>query len=412
MTYVNLLGRCIYIEPMFDRLVTAFADSPATPERPMLRYTSNSIGTTVTRLHKSVTQGPIFQSFMESDNKNSLQVVFRVPNTSFPVYAFLEVLPDKFYLSPRVSSRINVSYNVLENVFLVINNFLYNISPFYTPVTSSVFMINYAYYNTKLCKYTPHTLDMWFWIVLTAEKKMCSSNKLFFKARDGAPVVNPINMSDNERTLNLQFLRTCGISKEILIKNFIKRYLGLSKQSLLQRITKDYSISPQDSIPIIDDLLQNPYAYVQKVPTLKVNRKSDITTSIRIESIQDIRYVEVMEKTIGHLLEECSYNTKSSHKLDSDLILKSMSIKVPSQLGELEEFMHIVNISESPDNMISYDRNDESLGVGSDVLRTLQRREPNIFMFKTDGTHKAYSVLCQDRPPIILDEDEYRRALS
>ena len=412
MTYLKVVGRCIYIESTFDRLITAFADSPATPEMPMLRFTSTSIGTTVTRLHKTVVQDPMFQTFMESDNKKSLQVVFRVPATSSPMYALLEVLPDKFYVSTRLSSRTNIPHNVFENVFPVINKFLNQISPFYTPLTKSVFTLNYAYHSMKLSKYVPNLLDMWFWITITAQKKMCTAKKLFFKARDGAPVVIPLNVSDNERTLNLQFLRSCGISKEILIKNFIKKNLGSSKQTLLQRISKDYSISAQDCIPIIDDVLQNPYAYVSKVPTIKVNRKSDITTSIRIESIQDIRYIDIIEKTIGNLLEECSDNVKSNASIESGSIMKSMSLKVQSQIGELEDFLDIVNISEPVDNAISYDKNEESLGIGSDVLRTLQRREPNIFMFKSDNTYRAYSVLCQDRQPIILDQDEYQEALT
>lgn len=412
MTYLKVLGRCIYIESSFDNLITAFADSVATPEWPMLRFTSTSLGSTITRLHKSVVQDPVFQTFLESDNKKSLQVVFRVPGTSSPMYAFLEVLPDKFYVSTRLSSRANIPYEAFENVFSIINNFLKDISPLYTPLTKSLVMLNYANHTTKLSKYVPTTLDMWFWITITAQKKMCTANKLFFKARDGAPVVIPINMSDNERTLNLQFLRSCGMSKEILIKNFILKNLGSSKQTLLQRITKDYSISAQDCIPIIDDVFQNPYAYVSNVPVVKVNRKSDITTSLRIESIQDIRYIDIIQKTIGNLLEECSDQVKSKAIIESGSVMKSMSLKVQSQIGELDDFLDMVNISEPDHKAISFDRNEESLGVGSDVLRTLQRREPNIFMFKSDNRYRAYSVLCQDRQPIILNPDEFKEALK
>jgi len=59
---------------------------------------------------------------------------------------------------------------MFSRVFDVVNTFLFNVSPYYIPVTSSVFRSDYIQFSSKISDYMPIMSDMWVSIVLNSQK--------------------------------------------------------------------------------------------------------------------------------------------------------------------------------------------------------------------------------------------------
>jgi hypothetical protein len=73
--------------------------------------------------------------------------------------------------------------------------------------------------------------------------------------------------------------------------------------------------------------------------------------------------------------------------------------------------LDLVNISEpgmGRDDAVADEFEVGDSGMGSDVLRALQQRDPAVFGFKASGVFRPYSVLCQDRLPVVLTDDELK----
>ena len=410
LTYAKVSGSCVFRKPGVDTLMSAFADLETSKERPMARIGNHALGTVLTRLHESFVGSPELDRYIVSSKKNFLQVLLKIPDT--PSYALLEVFPDKFYLSARFSVRDTNGTDTFARVFPIVNEFLSGISPYYVPITDEVFMSDYVNNSIKLSEYRATLVDMWFSIGIVSQKKLCDVRSFYNSAIDGGPILKPVNVSNDERKAFLQFVRSSNVSKEALVKNFLVHNSGASGPVLIRRIVNDYGISSEDASEMVREFYEFRRVAIPNITTVRADKQSSSRVVLRIELLRDERYVDRIANSISVLFDECTRGTTRRVVASVDVI-KTISEKVQSKIGDIDEFMDLVNISEPG---LSQDTPDEveigDSGMGSDVLRALQQRDPAVFGFKASGVFRPYSVQCQDRQPIILTDEELENAIK
>ena len=410
LTYIKVAGACIFRRPGIDTLMTSFADLQTSPEMPMVRIGNHALGTVLTRLHDSFVNSPELERYVVSTKKNFMQVLLRIPES--PSYALLEAFPDKFYLSARFSVRDTNGTDTFARVFPAVNEFLARVSPYYVPLTEGVFRSDYVNNSIKISDYRASLVDMWYSVEILSKKRLCDVRVFYTAAIDGGPVLKPVNVSQDERKAFLQFVRSSNVSKEALVRNFLVHNSGASGPVLIRRIVADYGLSSEDAAEMVREFYEFRRFAIANVTTVRADKKSSSRVLLRIELLRDERYVDRVANAVAVLFDECTMGAKRRVVASVDVI-KTISDKVQSKIGDIDEFMDLVNISEpglaqdSPDEIELGDS-----GMGSDVLRALQQRDPAVFGFKASGVFRPYSVQCQDRQPVVLTDEELERAVK
>lgn len=414
LTYIKVSGTRMYVKPGIDALMTAFATFETSEEMPMLRLGNHSLGTVLTRLHDSFVGSPELDRYIVSSKKNFLQVLIRIPETSS--YALLELFPDKYYLSARFSQREETSTDVFVRVFDITNKFLTDVSPYFIPVTPDVLKSGYVSSSVKLSEYRPSLVDMWYSVVLVSQKKICDIRSFYNAAVDGGPILKPVNVSQDEKKAFLQFVRSANVSKEALVRNFLYHNSGASGPVLIRRIVTDYGLSSEDASDMVREFEEFTRFAVPQITTVRVDKQSASRVVLRMEFLQDERYVDRIANAVSILFDECGRGIGSKKRVVASIdVIKTISDKVQSKIGDIDEFMDLVNISEpgmGHDESVSEEFEVGESGMGSDILRALQQRDPAVFGFKATGVFRPYSVQCQDRQPVVLTEDELQSAIK
>lgn len=412
LTYIKVSGNRMFVKPGIDVLMTAFATYETSPDMPMLRLGNHSLGTVLTRLHESFVESPELDRYIVSSKKNFLQALIKIPETAS--YALLEVFPDKYYLSARFSQRDATSTDVFTRVFDPANRFLARVSPYFIPVTPDVLRSGYVSFSVKLSEYRTSLVDMWYSAVLVSQKKICDIRSLYNAAVDGGPILKPVNVSQDERKAFLQFIRSANVSKEALVRNFLYHNSGASGPVLIRRIVNDYGLTSEDASDMVREFQEFARYVVPQITTVRVDKQSASRVVLRIELLQDERYVDRIANAVSILFDECSTGVGSRKRAVASVdVIKTISDKVHSKIGDIDEFLDLMNISEpgaGRDDSVAEDFDVAESGMGSDVLRALQQRDPAVFGFKASGVFRPYSVQCQDRQPIVLTEEELRHA--
>lgn len=414
LTYCKFVGRSMFLKKGIDILVTYFADAEASPEIPFIRLGNHSMGTVISRVHESMIDSKELERYFVSKKKNFLQILLKIPDTTN--YAFLEVFPDKYFLSSRFSNQERLTTDVVMKVFPFVNKVLNDISPYFVPISEGVFYSDYVDHSLKLSEYRATMIDMWYSVQLNSAKKYCDIRNLYSMASDGAVVLIPVNVSNDERKVFLQYVRSNAISKEALVINFVQQNRGTSQPVLLRKITSDYGMSSEQGSRLLEELQDPNFSMRPKVPTVRIDLQSSSRLIIRSEGIQDIRHVERITLCLQTLFDECLSGRKGRsirQPISKFDVIRTMSDKVMSKVGEIDEFIDIVNISESGYQEVGVeDELEEVFNMGSDVLRALQVRDPEVFGFRAQNVFRPYSVQCQDRQPVALTDEEYEKAKS
>lgn len=410
LTYIKVSAKCLFVRRDVDDLMTVFASFETSPDIPMLRIGSHSLGTVFTRIHDSLLGSNEADRYLVSGKKVFLQVLIRIPDTKF--FSLLEIFPDKYYLSARFTQRDSASTQLFSKVFDKVNEFLFSVSPYYIPISDSVFKSDYINLSTKISDFRPIMSDMWASVILNSKKKSCDSRSFYNVGMNAGPILNPVNISNDEKKTFFQFARSNNVSRESLVKNFIFHNSGASRASLIRRIVTDYKFSSEEGEQIMNEFGEYSRFEASNVTTARVDKQSSSRLVVRMELVQDERYIQRIVSTICTLLNECLVKSKVRRNAVVSIdIMKTLSAKVQSKVGDIDDFMQFVNISEPG---IGYSNKDDieigESGMGSDVLRALQYRDPTVFGFRAEGVFRPYSVQCQDRQPVILTDQEFENA--
>lgn len=410
LTYAKVAGACLFRAAGVDPLMTTFADLETSPDTPMVRLGNHALGTVLTRLHESLVGSPELERYIVSRRKNFLQVLLKIPDSQG--YALLEVFPEKYYLSARFSSRDRTDTAAFASVFPAANDFLRTVSPYYVPLTESVFENDYINNSVKLSDYRASLVDMWFSVDIISRKKMCDMRSFYNSAADGGPILKPVNVSRDERKAFLQFVRSSNVSKEALVRNFLVHNSGASGTALARKIVADYKLSAEDAAEMVREFQEIRRFEITGITTVRVDKQSASRAVIRIELVRDERHVRRIAGAVVVLMDECTRGAAGKRVVASVDVIKTISDKVQSKIGDIDEFMDLVNISEPGLSQNADELESGDSGMGSDVLRALQQRDPAIFGFKATGVFRPYSVQCQDRQPVILNDEEFQRVLK
>jgi hypothetical protein len=412
LTYIKIVSKCLFVRRDVDDLMTVFTSFETSPDIPMLRIGSHSLGTVFTRIHDSLLGSNEAERYIVSNKKIFLQVLIRIPETKF--FSLLEIFPDKYYVSARFTQRDMASTQMFSRVFEDINKFLYNVSPYYIPLTPSVFRSDYIHFSSKISDFRPVMSDMWVSVVLNSKKKICDSRSFYNAGSNAGPILNPVNISNDEKKTFFQFVRSNNVSRESLVQHFLYQNFGASRASLLRRIVSDYKFTPEQGEQIMNEFFEYSRFMSPNVTKVRVHKQSSSRIVVKIELIQDERYTNRIVNCICTLLNECLIKSNVRRNAVASIdVMKTLSAKVQSKVGDIDDFVQFINISEPG---IGYSTKDDveigESGMGSDVLRALQYRDPTVFGFRAEGVFRPYSVQCQDRQPVILTDEEFENAKS
>lgn len=411
LTYLKLAGPCAYLGRGADPLVAAFAAMSATESMPLVRLGIHSLGTVVTRAHKGFADAGMFGV---SGRRDFLQAVLRLPGAPGGAHALLEIFPDKYYLSARFPARDGATTELVAGVFPAANEVLASVSPHYVPLDGTVFRAPYA--GASAGAWVPlraFVVDMWVSAVLVSRRQLCAARDFYRAAAAGGAVLVSVNSSRDERKTFLQYLRSDSVSREALVRSFMAYNASVAPALLVRRIVADYGVSAEEAAGVVREFREYSFVQVPRVCTVRVDRQSSSRAVLRIEMLQDVRYAHRVVAAVRTLLAECSTGRRvpAEQAIASADVVQSLSQRVHSRIGEVDEFIDMINISESGSGA-SFERapateaGETIAGRGSDVLRALQARAPDVFGFRSTGVFRPYSVQCQDRQPVGLDDAE------
>ena len=67
--------------------------------------------------------------------------------------------------------------------------------------------------------------DMWVSIVLNSKKKICDSRSFYNAGSNAGPILNSVNISNDEKKTFFQFIRSNSVSRESLVQHFLYHFL-------------------------------------------------------------------------------------------------------------------------------------------------------------------------------------------